>query len=133
MCLFLLLRSLAMPKHIILKFPLAPPLPWTLLEVSARREEQIWLLNIKSIELKSPVSSICEMSSGRMDLCTFFSIWDTDRAVANCRHLSIFGTLAIFALQCSYTSLSLVSKLKLNTQVLQYSKYSSTPWGYSVT
>ena len=92
-----------------------PPLPWTLLEVSARQEGQIWHLNIKSIKLKSPVSSICEISSGCMDLCTFFSIWDTDRAVANCRHPSIFSTLAIFALQCSYTSLILVSKLKLNT------------------
>ena len=92
-----------------------PPLPWTLLEVSARWEGQIWCLNIKSIELKSPVSSICKMSSGHMDLCTFFGIWDTDRAVANCQHPSIFGTLVIFALQCSYMSLSLVSKLKLNT------------------
>ena len=73
------------------------------------------------------------MSSGHMDLCTFFSIWDTDRAVANCQHPSIFGTLAIFALQCSFMSLSLVSKLKLNTQVLKYSKYSGTPWGYSDT
>ena len=73
-----------------------PPLPWTLLEVSARWEEQIWCPNIKSIELKLPVSSICKMSSGHMDLCTFFSIWDTDRAVAKCQHPSIFGTLADF-------------------------------------
>ena len=36
------------------------------------------------------------MSSGHTDLCTFFSIWDTDRALANCRHPTIFGTLAIF-------------------------------------
>ena len=79
------------------------------------------------------MSSICEMSSGYMDLCTFFGICDTDRAVANCQHPSIFGTLAIFALQCSYTSLSLVSKLKLNTWVLKYSKYSSTHCGYSDT
>ena len=56
-----------------------------------------------------------QMSSGHMDLRTFFGIWDTDRALANCQHPSIFGTLAIFALQCSYMSLSLVSKLKLNT------------------
>ena len=60
------------------------------------------------------------MSSGCMDLCTFFSIWDTHRALANCRHPSIFGTLAIFTLQCSFMSLSLVSKLKLNTRVLKY-------------
>ena len=103
-----------MPKHIILKFPL-PPLPWTLLEVSVRWEEQIWCLNIKSIELKSPVSSICKMSSGCMDLCTFFGIWDTDRVLANCQHPSIFSTLAILALQCSYMSLSLDTKLKLKT------------------
>ena len=90
-------------------------LHWTHLDGSVRWEEQIWCLNIKSIELKLPVSSICNMSSGCMDLCTFFGIWDTDRALANCQHPSIFGTLAIFALQCSYMSLSLVSKPKLNT------------------
>ena len=74
------------------------------------------------------------MSSGCMDLCTFFSIWDMHRVLANCQHPSIFGTLAIFALQCSFMSLSLVSKLKLNTQVLyEYSEYSGTPWGYSDT
>ena len=56
-----------------------------------------------------------------MDLCTFFSIWDMYRALANCQHPSIFGTLVIFTLQCSFMSLSLVSKLKLNTRVLQYS------------
>ena len=56
-----------------------------------------------------------------MDLYTFFGIWDTDRVLANCQHSSIFGTLAIFALQCSFMSLSLVSKLKLNTQVSKYS------------
>ena len=122
-----------MPKHINFEISFPPLLPWTLLEVYARWEEQIWCLNIKSIELKSPVSSICEMSSGRIDLCTFFGIWDTDRAVADCQHPYIFGTLVIFALQCSYMSLSLVSKLKLNTWVLKCSKYSSTPWGYSDT
>ena len=105
-------------------------LPWTPLEASVRWEEKIWCLNIKSIELKSPVSPICKMSSGCMDLCTFFGIWDTDRALANWGHPSIFGTLAIFTLQCSYMSLRLVSKLKLNTWVL---KYLSTPWGYSDT
>ena len=103
-----------MPKQIILKFPL-PPASLGPLEVSVKQEEQIWCLNIKSIQLKSPVSTLCEMSSGCMDLCTFFGIWDTDSAVANCQHLSIFGTLAIFALQCFLMSLSLVSKLKLNT------------------
>ena len=103
-----------MPKHIILKFPL-PPTSLDPLEVSAKQEEQIWCLNIKSIELKSPVSTLCKMSSGCMDLCTFFSIWDTDRAIANCQHPSIFGTLVIFALQCFLMSLSLASKLKLNT------------------
>ena len=56
-----------------------------------------------------------------MDLCTFFSIWDMHRALANCQHPSIFGTLVIFALQSSFMNLSLVSKLKLNTSVLKYS------------
>ena len=68
-----------------------------------------------------------------MDLCTFFSIWDTDRAVANCQHPSIFGALVIFALQCFLMCLSLVSMLRLNTRVLKYSKYSSTHCGYSDT
>ena len=61
------------------------------------------------------------MSTGCMDLCTFFSIWDTHSALANCWQPSIFGTLVIFALQCSLMSWSLVSKLKLNTPVLKYS------------
>ena len=110
-----------MPKHIILKFPLSSHFLGPFLEVSARWEEQIWCLNIKSIELKWPVSFICEMSSGCMDLCTFFSIWDMHRALANCWHPSIFSTLVIFALQSSFMSWSLVSKLKLNTWVLKYS------------
>ena len=71
-------------------------------------KHQIYRVEITSVNL-------CEMSSGCTDLCTFFSIWDTDRALVNCQHPSIFGTLAIFALQCSFMSLSLVSKLKLNT------------------
>ena len=114
------------------------PLPWTLLEVSVRWEKQIWHLNIKSKELKWPVSLVCKMSSSLMDLCTFFTIWDMHRALANCWHPTIFSTLVIFhsTLQCSFISLSLVSKLKLNTWVLKYSKYSpkysSTPWGTQI-
>ena len=104
-----------MPKTYNFEISFAPLLPWTPLEVSARQEEQIWCLNIKSVELKSSVSTLCKMSSVCMDLCTFFSIWDTDRAIANYQHPSIFGTLAIFALQCFLMSLSLASKLKLNT------------------
>ena len=110
-----------MPKTYNFEISFVLPPPWTLLEVSVRQEEQIWHLNIKSIELKWPVSLVCKMSSGCMDLCTFFTIWDMHRALANYWHPSIFGTLAIFALQCSFISWSLVSKLKLNTQVLKYS------------
>ena len=62
-----------MPKHIILKFSL-PPASLDPLEVSVKQEEQIWCLNIKSIELKSPVFNLYTMSSGCMDLCTFFGI-----------------------------------------------------------
>ena len=76
-----------MPKHIILKFPL-PPASLDPLEVSVSWEEQIWCLNMKSIELKSPVFNLYTMSSGHMDLCTFFGTWDTDRAIANCQHPS---------------------------------------------
>ena len=76
------------------------------------------------------------MSSGRKDLCTFFTIWDTDRVLYNCRHPTIFGTLAIFCSTVFLISLSLVSKLKLKTRVLKYSKYSpkysSTPWGTQI-
>ena len=82
------------------------------------------------------MSLVCEMSSGRKDLCTFFTIWDTDRVLYNCRHPTIFGTLAIFCSTVFLISLSLVSKLKLNTRVLKYSKYSpkysSTPWGTQI-
>ena len=92
--------------------------------------------NIKFEELKWPVSLVCKMSSGCMDLCTFFTIWDTDRALYNCRHPTIFSTLVIFCCTVFLISLSLVSKLKLNTQVLKYSKYSpkysGTPWGTQI-
>ena len=71
-----------------------------------------------------------------MDLCTFFTIWDTDRALYNCQHPTIFGTLVIFCSTVFLISLSLVSKLKLKTQVLKYSKYlpkySGTPWGTQI-
>ena len=82
------------------------------------------------------MSLVCKMSSGCMDLCTFFTIWDTDRALYNCRHPTIFGTLAIFCSTVFLISLSLVSKLKLKTQVLKYSKYSpkysGTTWGTQI-
>ena len=78
------------------------------------------------------MSLVCKMSSGCKDLCTFFTIWDTDRVLYNCQHPTIFGTSAIFHSTVFLISLSLVSKLKLNTRVLKYSKYSpkysSTPW-----
>ena len=86
--------------------------------------------------MKWPVSLVCQMSSGCTDLCTFFTIWDTDRALYNCQHPTILGTLAIFHSTVFLISLSLVSKLKLNTQVLKYSKYSpkysGTPWGTQI-
>ena len=76
------------------------------------------------------------MSSGRKDLCTFFTLWDTDRVLYNCQHPTIFGTLSIFCSTVFLISLSLVSKLKLNTRVLKYSKYSpkysGTPWGTQI-
>ena len=82
------------------------------------------------------MSLVCKMRSGCKDLCTFFTIWDTHRVLYNCRHLTIFSTLAIFRSTVFLISLSLVSKLKLNTRVLKYSKYSpkysSTPWGTQI-
>ena len=72
-----------MLKHIILKLPLPPCFlrpPRGVCKVGRTN----MVSNIKSIELKSPVSTLCAMSSGHMDLCTFFGIWDTGRAIANC-------------------------------------------------
>ena len=51
-----------------------PPASLDPLEVSVKQEEQIWCLNMKSIELKTPVTNLYTMSSGHMDLCTFFGI-----------------------------------------------------------
>ena len=65
------------------------------LEVSVKQEEEIWCLNMKSIELKSPATKFYTMSSGCMDLCAFFGIQDTARALANCWHPSFFSTLMI--------------------------------------
>ena len=42
--------------------------------VSVKWEEQIWCLNMKSIELKTPVTNLYTMSSGCMDPCTFYGI-----------------------------------------------------------
>ena len=44
------------------------------LGVSVKREEQIWCLNMKSIELKTPVTNLYTMSSGCMDPCIFYGI-----------------------------------------------------------
>ena len=44
------------------------------LGVSVKWEEQIWCLNMKSIELKTPVTNLYIMCSGCMDLCTFYGI-----------------------------------------------------------
>ena len=44
------------------------------LDMSVKQEEQIWCLNMKSIELKTPVSNHYTMSSGHMDLCTSLGI-----------------------------------------------------------
>ena len=62
-----------MSKYIILKFPLFPA-SLDPLEVSVKWEEQIWCLNMKPIELKTPMTNLYTMSSGHMDLYTFFSI-----------------------------------------------------------
>ena len=52
----------------------APLFYWTPLGVSVRLEEQIWCLNMKTIELKTPVTNLYIMRSGCMDLCTFCGI-----------------------------------------------------------
>ena len=62
------------------------------LEVTVKQKEQIRCLNMKSIELKLPVTNLYTMSSGHIDLCTFFGIWDIARALANCQHPCFFGT-----------------------------------------
>ena len=63
-----------MPKYIKYEISFVPLLHWTPLDVSVKWEEQILCLNMKSIELKTPVSNLYTMSSGCMDLCTFFGI-----------------------------------------------------------
>ena len=63
-----------MLMHINYEISFVPVLHWTCLEVSVKWEELIWCLNMKSIELKSPVSNLYTMTSGHMDLCTFFGI-----------------------------------------------------------
>ena len=57
-----------MPKYINYEISFVPLLHWTLLEVSVKQEEQIWCLNMKSIELKTPATNLYTMSSGHTDL-----------------------------------------------------------------
>ena len=97
-------------------FSLYPLLHWTPLGVSVKWEEQIWHLNMKSIEFKSPVSIVYNLSSGRMDLCTLYGIWDTARALANCRHPTFSGTFAVVLYSVTPLHLSLILKLKLNSK-----------------
>ena len=62
-----------MPKYIKYEISFAPFSLYPL-GVSVKQEEQIWCLNMNSIELKTPVSNLYTMSSGCMDICTFYGI-----------------------------------------------------------
>ena len=116
-----------------MKFSFAPLLHWTPLGVSVKQEEQLWHLNMETIKLKTPVTSLYIVFSSCMDSCTFCGIWDTTRALANCWHPSFFSTFAVLLYSVFYLSLSLVSKLKLNSWVLWAHKSSSTHCGCSNT
>ena len=58
---------------------------------------------IYRVEMTSVLGMQNELRSA-WTYATFFSIWDTDRVLNNCRHPCNFGTLAIFAVQCSLIS-----------------------------
>ena len=53
---------------------LCPPASLEPLGLSVKQEEQIWCPNMKSIELKTPVTNPYTIISGHMDLCTFCGI-----------------------------------------------------------
>ena len=63
-----------MLMYIDYEISFVPLLHWTPLGVSVKWEEQIWCLNIKAMELKTPVTNLYTMSSGCMDPCTFYGI-----------------------------------------------------------
>ena len=63
-----------MPKHIKYEISFASHVSIDPLGMFVKWEEQIWCLNMKSIEVKTPVTNLYTMSSGCMDLWTFFGI-----------------------------------------------------------
>ena len=91
------------------QFLLALLLHWTSLRVSIMWEEQIWYLNMESIEEKTlPVNCYC-MSSSCMDPYTIV-VSGTQLEYLASADTSLLWVLLLW---CSYVSLSFIIKLKL--------------------
>ena len=72
------------------QFFLALLLHWTSLGVSLKWGEQIWYLNMNSIEEKTLPVIPYNLSSGHMDPYTNFGIWSTARALAKGQHCTFW-------------------------------------------
>ena len=116
-CFFLLLRSLIMLIYANLQIFLALLLYRTSPGVSYKQPEQIWCLNMKSIEDKTLPVNLYHLSSGHMDTYTIV-VSGTQLEYLPSADISLFLVLLLY--NVFYVSLSFIIKLKLNSWVLKY-------------
>ena len=77
------------------QFFLALLLHWTSLGVSLQWGEQIWYLNMESIEEKTLPVDCYHLSSGHMDPYTNCGIWNTARVLASA-NTCLFLVLSLY-------------------------------------
>ena len=77
------------------QFFLALLLHWTSLRVSIKQGEEIWYLNMESIEEKTLPVNCYHMSSSLHGLIHNCGIWNIAGVVGKSRHLTFLGTFAV--------------------------------------
>ena len=90
----------------------------TSLGMSLKWGEQIWYLNMESIEEKTLPVDCYHLSSAHMGPYTNCGIWNTARVLGKFQHLSFLGTFTVSIYSVFYVSLSFI--IKLNSWVLKY-------------
>ena len=101
--------------YVNVQFFLVLLLYWTSLGVSFKWPEQIWYLNMESIEEKTLPVNYYHLSSGHIDQYTNCGIWNTARVVPKCQHISFSWYFHCINLWCFLYGLSFIIKLKLNS------------------
>ena len=86
-------------------------LHWTSLRVFIKKEEQIWYLNMKSIEEKTLPVNCYHLTSGHMDPYTIV-VSRTQLEYLASGNTSLFWVLSLWCFLCE---LKLILKLKVNS------------------